>query len=94
MGSGLSLTNEQVVNIIKRDLKEAFKENEIKKDLNRYTADGIEIFQDFSEEAKLKKTIKEIDEFVENLDKLNNYYYDKDSSKNNKKQKDKKTNLS
>jgi uncharacterized FlaG/YvyC family protein len=85
MGSGLSLTNEQVVNIIKRDLKEAFKENEIKKDLNRYTADGIEIFQDFSEEAKLRKTIKEIDEFVEKLDKLNNYYYDKGYSKNNKK---------
>jgi hypothetical protein len=64
MGSGLSLCHEQVVNIIKRDLINTFKENEVKKDLNRYTRDGFEIFYDYSEEVKLKEKIKEIDNFV------------------------------
>ena len=44
MGSGLSLTYDQVKNIIERDLNIKFKELEHQKDLNRYTDDGIEIY--------------------------------------------------
>jgi len=75
MGSGLSFTDEQVAHIIKRDLKKIFNENEIKKDLNRYTQDGYEIFYDFSEEAEIKKKIKEIDEFIKKTPSLSYYYY-------------------
>jgi predicted component of type VI protein secretion system len=64
MGSGFSLTEVQVANIIKRDLKNIFNENENKKDLNRYTEDGYEIFYDFSEEQQLLNKIKEIDAFI------------------------------
>jgi predicted component of type VI protein secretion system len=77
MGAGLSFTDEQVANIIKRDLKNIFNENETKKDLNRYTQDGYEIFYDFSEEAEIKKKIKEIDEFIKKTPALYYYYYDK-----------------
>ena len=75
MGAGLSFTDEQVANIIKRDLKNIFNENETKKDLNRYTQDGYEIFYDFSEEAEIKKKIKEIDEFIKKTPSLSYYYY-------------------
>ena len=75
MGSGLSFTDEQVANIIKRDLNNIFNENETKKDLNRYTKDGYEIFYDFSEEAEIKKKIKEIDEFIKKTTSLSYYYY-------------------
>lgn len=83
MGSGFSFTDEQVANIIKRDLKNSFKENENKKDLNRFTSDGYEIFYDFSEEAEIKNKIKEIDAFIKKSPKLSYYYYDKTSKKNN-----------
>jgi flagellin-specific chaperone FliS len=85
MGSGFSLTEVQVANIIKRDLKNIFNENENKKDLNRYTADGYEIFYDFTEEAQLKNKITEIDAFIKNTPTLSYYYYDYTSSKNNRK---------
>jgi NADPH-dependent curcumin reductase CurA len=64
MGSGLSLTYDQVKNIIERDLNIKFKELEYQKDLNRYTDDGIEIFYDFSNEEKLIKQKREIYEFI------------------------------
>lgn len=64
MGSGLSLTYEQVKNIIERDLNIKFKELEHQKDLNRYTDDGIEIFYDFSNEENLIKQKREIYEFI------------------------------
>jgi phage pi2 protein 07 len=85
MGSGFSLSDVQVANIIKRDLKNIFNENEIKKDLNRYTTDGYEIFYDFSEETQLKNKIKEIDEFIKKSPSLSSYYYDNTSSKNKRK---------
>ena len=75
MGSGFSFSDEQVANIIKRDLNNIFIKNEIKKDLNRYTQDGYEIFYDFSGEAELKNKIKEIDEFIKNTPTLSYYYY-------------------
>ena len=85
MGSGFSLSDSQVANIIKRDLINIFKENENKKDLNRYTADGYEIFYDFTEEAQLKNKIIEIESFIKNSPTLSYYYYDYTSSKNNRK---------
>jgi len=86
MGSGFSFSDEQVANIIKRDLKISFNENENKKDLNRFTPDGYEIFYDFSEEAEIKKKIKEIDAFIQKSPNLSYYYYyDKTSNKNNRK---------
>ena len=66
MGSGISLSQEQIVNIIKRDLNKEFIETAYKKDLNRYTADGIEILYDFSDEEELTKKIKSIDKFIKN----------------------------
>jgi predicted component of type VI protein secretion system len=87
MGSGLSLTDKQVANIIKRDLKNIFNEKENEQNLNRYTGDGYEIFYDFSEEENLLKKIKEIDDFVKKSEALYYYYYDDDDkySKNKRK---------
>jgi len=62
MGSGLSLSHEQVINIIERDLYKNLKEVELKQDLNRYTDDGIEIFYDFSEEEKVKKIKRKLEQ--------------------------------
>ena len=64
MGSGQSLTHEQVVNIIKRDLIKAL--NEEHSNRPRYTDDGAEIFYDFSDEVKLNKKIKELQQFINN----------------------------
>ena len=62
MGSGISsLTKEEIVFIIKRDLK---------KELDDYTntrevcCEGYEIYYDFSEEVNHNDTIKKIDKFV------------------------------
>ena len=66
MGSGISLSQEQIVNIIKRDLNKEFIETIYKKDLNRYTTDGMEIFYDFTDEEELTKKIKCIDNFIKN----------------------------
>ena len=78
MGSGLSLSHEQVINIIIRDLHKNLKEVELKQDLNRYTQDGYENFYDFSDEANFKNKIKEVNEFISRSDKLY-YYYDNGS---------------
>jgi len=64
MGAGLSFSQDQVIEIIKRDLKKTFKECQQIQDLNRYTKDGIEIYYDFSHEEMLKKKIKEIENFT------------------------------
>jgi hypothetical protein len=62
MGSGLSINHKQLTEIIKRDLIEAFNENQSK--LPLYTDDGCIIYRDFTEEEKLKNKIKEINEFL------------------------------
>lgn len=75
MGSGFSFSDEQVANIIKRDLITVYNEIEKKKDLNRYTLDGYEIFYDFSEEVDLKIKIQQVNEFISGSEKLKYYYY-------------------
>ena len=75
MGSGFSFSDEQVASIIKRDLITVYNEIEKKKDLNRYTSDGYEVFYDFSEEVYLKHKIQEVKEFISGSDNLKIYYY-------------------
>ena len=73
MGSGLSLTHQQVVDIIKRDLILVFNEEHINRP--RYTDDGYEIFYDFSDEVKLKNKINELHKFVNNTPNYNINFY-------------------
>jgi hypothetical protein len=58
MGSGISLNKKQVSQIIIRDLKKDF--NEEQSILPKFTDDGYEIYRDFSDEVKLNKKIKEV----------------------------------
>jgi hypothetical protein len=64
MGSGISLTNEQLVHIIKRDVTIKFYEDENMKDVT--TVDGYLIYYDFAEEVKYTKKLKELDLYVKN----------------------------
>jgi len=61
MGSGISLSKDQVIYIIKRDLRSDFLIRENMKP--KFTEDGVEIYYDFSDEANLIKDITEIDMF-------------------------------
>jgi flagellar biosynthesis/type III secretory pathway chaperone len=62
MGSGLSLTHEQVANIVERDL--IITLNQEQKNRPRFTDNGYEIFYDYSDEVKLNNKINEIKRFV------------------------------
>ena len=62
MGSGLSLTHEQVANIVERDLIIKLNQEQINRP--RFTDDGYEIFYDYSDEVKLNNKINEIKRFV------------------------------
>ncbi len=58
MGSGISLCEKQICEIIERGLIKDF--DEIQKKLPVYTDDGYEIYRDFSDEVVLNNTIKEV----------------------------------
>jgi hypothetical protein len=62
MGSGLSLTHEQVANIVERDLIITLNQEQINRP--RFTDDGYEIFYDYSDEVKLNNKINEIKRFI------------------------------
>ena len=62
MGSGLSLSHYQVVSIIERELTTTFANQENLRP--RTTDDGYEIYYDFSEEANLRNTVKELRRFL------------------------------
>ena len=62
MGSGLSLTHEQVVSIVERDLIITLNQEQINRP--RFTDDGYEIFYDYSDEVNLNNKINEIKRFV------------------------------
>lgn len=62
MGSGISLSEKQVVCMIERELKRVFQEKENIRP--RTTDDGYEIYYDFSEEAALNKTVRELHLFL------------------------------
>jgi len=61
MGSGISLTKDQVIQIIERDLHLLFNEKQNVRP--KYTDDGIEIFYDFADEVDLKNHIVDIHMF-------------------------------
>ncbi len=61
MGSGISLSKKQIIDIIKRDLKKSFYDTQNNRIL--YTDDGYEIFYDFSDEITYMNKIKEINNF-------------------------------
>jgi hypothetical protein len=61
MGSGISLNNNQVIEIVKRDLIKNFNDNESNK--NIYSDDGYIIYYDFNEEIVLKNTLKLLEQY-------------------------------
>jgi hypothetical protein len=58
MGSGISLNEKQIAQIIIRELKNEYNEEQSK--LPVYTDDGYEIFRDFSDEVILNKKINQV----------------------------------
>ena len=62
MGSGISLSHYQVVYMIERELERLHMEKENLRP--RTTDDGYEIYYDFSEEAALNKTVRELHRFL------------------------------
>jgi hypothetical protein len=63
MGSGISLNKNQIIHIIKRDIKRCFYDDQNNR--IRYTDDGYEIFYDFSDEVLYMNKLKEINRFNE-----------------------------
>jgi hypothetical protein len=62
MGSGISLSKEQIVDIIKRELRNDFNFKQNNKPL--YDNNGYEIYYDFSDEANYIKTLKQLHDFT------------------------------
>ena len=62
MGSGISLNEEQVAQIIIRDLIIEFNEEQSK--LPLFTDEGYEIYRDFSDEVKLNNKVEKIKKFA------------------------------
>ena len=68
MGSGISLSEKQLCDIIQRDLVKDYYEKQAK--LPLYTEDGYEIFRDFSDEVALNNLIKKVHLYVKNNPKM------------------------
>jgi hypothetical protein len=75
MGSGISLGEIQISEIIKRDLVNKFNKDQTM--LPLYTDDGYEIYRDFSEEVELNNTIKEINLYTNHKIRDNKKNYNK-----------------
>ena len=75
MGSGISLCEIQISEIIKRDLVQNF--NKQQSLLPLYTDDGYEIYRDFSDEVELNNTIKEINLYTNHKVRDNKKNYKK-----------------
>jgi len=65
MGSGLSLNKEQVVHIIKRDLKFVFEEKEALR--CPYDEYGYIAYESFDDEEKYIKQIRQLNQLLEKL---------------------------
>ena len=78
MGSGISLNEEQVAQIIIRDLIIEFNEEQSK--LPLFTDEGYEIYRDFSDEVKLNNKVEKIKKFA-NSHKFTTYQIKKDANK-------------
>ena len=62
MGSGISLSKEQVVHIIERELSKEFYDSQTNRPI--YTDEGYEIYYDFTDEANYINTLKKLNEFL------------------------------
>ena len=62
MGSGISLSENQIAEVIERELVKDFYTNQ--SNLILYTDDGYEIFRDFSDEVVLNHKIKKVNLYV------------------------------
>ena len=62
MGSGISLSENQIAEVIERELVKDFYTNQ--SSLILYTDDGYEIFRDFSDEVVLHNKIKKVHFYV------------------------------
>ena len=70
MGSGISLCEKQIAQIIERDLIKKYYEEQSK--LQSFTDDGYEIWRDFSDEVKLNEKINNVYLYVKYNAKLQN----------------------
>ena len=62
MGSGISLSKEQIVHIIKRELTKEFYEKQNNKNI---TCDGCLIYYDFSDEVEYNNMLKKLDKYID-----------------------------
>ena len=62
MGSGISMCENQIADIIERELVKDYYEKQAQ--LPLYTDDGYEIFRDFSDEVVLHNKIKKVHFYV------------------------------
>lgn len=62
MGSGISLSKEQIILIIKRTIIEEFVKNELSK--NRFTDDGYLIYENFDDEENFNIKIRKLNSLL------------------------------
>jgi len=62
MGSGITLSDNQVAEIIERELFKEYYEKQTK--IKEFTDEGYEIYRDFSDEVNLNKKIQKIYMYV------------------------------
>ena len=61
MGSGISLSKQQIVDIIKREMSAEFYQSQSIK--TRFTEDGVEIPETFDDEEEFYRKIRQVDTF-------------------------------
>jgi hypothetical protein len=62
MGSGITLSDSQVAEIIERELFKEYYEEQTK--IKKFTDEGYEIYRDFSDEVKLNEKIQKVYMYV------------------------------
>lgn len=63
MGSGISITKQQVIEIIKRELNEAFEyEERMREKTDEY---GYAIPETFDKEMEYRNTLRKLDRFIQ-----------------------------
>jgi hypothetical protein len=62
MGSGITLSDNQVAEIIERELFKEYYEEQTK--IKEFTDEGYEIYRDFSDEVNLNKKIQKVYMYV------------------------------
>ena len=73
MGSGISLSDNQVAKIIERELLKEYYEKQ--RNLDVYTCEGYEIYRDFSDEVKLNEKIQKVYMYVKYNPKCRNQVF-------------------